>query len=262
VNAIMNVISALKNLKENFSGVSNWISTAYSNMTTPFKNIGTWFKTTFSTVWTNIKNAFNTSTIKAYFSTAFSNIKNVFSSIPTWFQSTFSTAWTKVKNVFSTGGKIFDGIKDGILNGLKTVINGLITGINKVIKVPFDGINTALKKIKSINILGNKPFSGLSTISVPQIPKLAKGGILTEETLLVAGEYSGAKSNPEIVAPQNIMYETILKALTESDFGKDDDNPIYLTVNVGNEKLGQILLDELRTKKRRTGKGIEALIGG
>ena len=33
-------------------------------------------------------------------------------------------------------------------------------------------------------------------------------------------------------------------------------------VNVGNKKLGQILLDDLRDKTRRTGKDIEALIGG
>jgi hypothetical protein len=87
-------------------------------------------------------------------------------------------AWQAVKNVFSKGGKIFDGIKDGILNGLKAVINGIIKGINKVVSVPFDGINWALNKLRSLSILGVKPFGWISTINVPQIPLLEKGGVL------------------------------------------------------------------------------------
>ena len=87
-------------------------------------------------------------------------------------------AWQAVKNVFSTGGKVFDGIKDGIVKAFKTVVNAIIRGINKVIKVPFDGINWALGKIKSIEIVGIKPFNWISTINTPQIPELEKGGVL------------------------------------------------------------------------------------
>ena len=54
------------------------------------------------------------------------------------------------------------------------------------------------------------------------------------------------------------MFEDVL-----SNYGGNSNNrPIYLTVNVGNKKLGQILLDDLRDKTRRTGKDIEALVGG
>ena len=44
--------------------------------------------------------------------------------------------------------------------------------------------------------------------------------------------------------------------------GNNNDRPIYLTVKVGNKVLGQILLSDLRDMKRRTGKDIEALVGG
>ena len=64
------------------------------------------------------------------------------------------------------------------------------------------------------------------------------------------------------VTPQNIMYDTMKKALSESDIGNNNDRPIYLTVNVSNKKLGQILLDDLRDIKRQTGNGLEALVGG
>ena len=110
-----------------------------------------------------------------------SAIKDVFSSVGSWFKDTFSKAWQKVKDVFSAGGKIFDGIKDGISSTFKNIVNGLIGGINKVIAVPFNSINKMLNTIRSISVLGVEPFKGLwsyNPLSVPQIPKLAVGGIV------------------------------------------------------------------------------------
>lgn len=42
--------------------------------------------------------------------------------------------------------------------------------------------------------------------------KLATGGIVKKRTLVTVGEYSGASSNPEIVAPQDMMRETVAEA--------------------------------------------------
>lgn len=110
-----------------------------------------------------------------------SAIKGVFSPVGTWFKDTFSKAWQNVKDIFSTGGKIFDGIKDGIASTFKTIVNGLISGINKIIAVPFNTINKTLNTIRGISILGVEPFKNLwsyNPLSVPQIPKLARGGIV------------------------------------------------------------------------------------
>ena len=142
-----------------FSKVSGWFT---DNIATPIKNI-------FSNIWNAMKNGA---------SNAWEGIKSVFSKVTDWFKNIFSKAWQAVKNVFSTGGKIFDGIKDGIVNAFKTVVNAIIRGINKVIKVPFDGINWALEKIRGINILGVELFGWISTINTPQIPELEKGGVL------------------------------------------------------------------------------------
>lgn len=77
------------------------------------------------------------------------------------------------------GGKIFDGIKDGIVNAFKTVVNAIIKGINKVVAIPFNSINTALDTIRNLSIAGVKPFEGLLTrITVPEIPLLKRGGVL------------------------------------------------------------------------------------
>ena len=110
-----------------------------------------------------------------------SAIKGVFSSVTSWFKNTFTSAWTAVKNVFSTGGKIFDGIKDGISSTFKTIVNGLIGGINRIIATPFNAINKLLNTIRSTSVMGFQPFKNLwsyNPLSVPQIPKLARGGIV------------------------------------------------------------------------------------
>ena len=126
------------------------------------------------------------------------------------FKNIFTNAWNGVKAVFSTGGKIFDGIKDGIVKGFKAIVNAIIGGINKVIKVPFDGINTALNKIRNVNILGAKPFKGLiSTIKVPQIPKLNIGTNYVPDDMLAMihkGEAVIPKKFNPYASPSNSMY--------------------------------------------------------
>lgn len=180
--------------------VSDWFNT---NVVEPVKKFFTALWDTISKaastawdaivkVWTKVKDWFNTNVIepvKKVFtplwnslkdgaSKAWDGIKSVFSKVADFFKDTFEKAWTKVKNVFSTGGKIFDGIKDGIVSAFKTVVNAIIKGINKVVATPFNAINKVLDKIRSVSIAGIEPFSGLGSISVPEIPLLAKGGVL------------------------------------------------------------------------------------
>ena len=137
-----------------------------------------WCKDAFVEAWEGIQTAW--SVVCDFFSGIWEGIKSAFGNVAEWFRSIFSTAWQKVKDVFSAGGKVFDGIKEGIAGVFKTVVNGLIGGINKVIKVPFNAINKMLNKIRSISIVGVKPFSWIKEdlLTVPQIPKLEKGGVL------------------------------------------------------------------------------------
>ena len=109
---------------------------------------------------------------------AWEGIKTVFSVIVEWFGTKFTEAWTAVKNVFSVGGKIFDGIKEGITSAFTTVVNAIIRGINKVIAFPFNSINNVLDTLRNLSIMDIQPFSWISDISVPKIPELREGGVL------------------------------------------------------------------------------------
>lgn len=173
--------------------------------------------------------------VVATFTGLWEKIKGVFAHISDWFKDKFSAAWQAVKDVFSSGGKIFDGIKAGILEGLKAVINALITGINKVVSIPFNGINSALKTIKSVSILGMKPFSWISTISVPQIPKLATGAVIppNREFLAVLGDQ---KSGNNIEAPENLI-----RKIVREETGGGGDNAALLQAILEVLKAGQTI---------------------
>lgn len=174
-----NIITPVKKIfTDLWEGVSKAASAAWEGVKAVWDKVSKWFtdnietpiKKTFEGIWNKIKSGA---------SDAWEGIKKVFSVVTDWFKDTFSKAWQAVKDVFSTGGKIFDGIKDGIVSAFKTVVNAIIGGINKVIKIPFEAINGILEKIKKVEIAGVKPFDKLiTTLTIPQIPELAKGGVL------------------------------------------------------------------------------------
>lgn len=174
-----------------------------------------WFK---EKVFTPLKTAFNSifTPLKDGAKKAWEGIKSIFSSVATFFKNTFTKAWEAVKKVFSTGGKIFDGIKDGIVNAFRTIVNAIIRGINKVVAIPFNAINKVLKKIKDIDILGVEPFKKLiSTINVPEIPQLAQGGYVARNNpqLAIIGDNT---REGEITAPESKIYDQALKAIKDA----------------------------------------------
>lgn len=193
------------NIKEIFSGVSTWFK---DKVTGPLVE-------KFSDGWKKLKEGAKN---------AWQGVKDVFGKVGTFFKDTFSKAWQKVKDVFSTGGKIFDGIKDGIASAFKSIVNKIISGINKVVSVPFNAINSALGKIRNVSILKKQPFSFLPTISVPKIPLLAEGGILTKPTLNIAGE-----AGPEAIIPIDKLQAFMYGAL-ERSFARDNISQLVAAV--------------------------------
>lgn len=235
-NIKQTAISTFNSVKDNISNIFNNIKNIASNI---WNNITSNIRNAVS----NIKNG-----IVQNFQNAYNSIQNIFSNIGSF----FSGVWSRIRNTFSSLGT---SIGNAISGAVKSGINGVISLIERTINSAIRLINGG---IRLINLIPGVYVGSINTLS---LPRLAKGGVLTEATTVIAGEYSGAKTNPEIVTPQNIMRDTFEDVLSNYS-GSNNDKPIYLTINVGNQKLGQILLDNLRDKKRRTGKDIEALVGG
>lgn len=115
---------------------------------------------------------------------AWEGIKEAFSSVANFFRNIFSNAWNNVLAVFSSGGRIFNGIKEGIFSVFKNVVNHIIGGINNVVSIPFNAINKALNGLRGIDLWGWKPFNNLPTINAPQIPYLNVGtNYVPEDTM-------------------------------------------------------------------------------
>ncbi|MCB6366656.1 hypothetical protein LI291_10775 [Intestinibacillus massiliensis] len=85
------------------------------------------------------------------------------------------------------------------VSGLHTYISG---SLSSMLNSYLSSILDATRNIR-IEIYNNY-YSGGS--------KLATGGVVKKRTLVTVGEYSGASSNPEIVAPQDMMRETVAEA--------------------------------------------------
>lgn len=235
-------------IKTTISNVINGIKTTISNILnaikTTWSNIWNGIKTTISNIWNGIKSIITTivNGVKDKFNAMKTTISNIFNSIKTAISNVWNSIWTTIKNVVNK-----------VLGGIESFVNGIIKGIN----VLLSGISKVANAVGSL--IGLSPISlQLSTIS---LPRLAKGNVAYDETLAIFGEYTGARNNPEITAPQSVLRDTFEDVLSNYE-GNNNDRPIYLTINVGNKKLGQILLDDLRDTIRRTGKDIEALVGG
>lgn len=231
-NVIKPILDYFKNLwkdiKAVFSSVANWFNNSVVKPLTSF----------FSDAWNKVKQGA---------SNAWNGIKSVFSSVATFFGDIFSKAWNKVKQVFSIGGQIFEGIKEGITGVFTTIVNSIIGGINKVIAVPFRHINSALSKIRSIDILGVQPFTWINTFDIPQIPLLAKGGIVDSATLAVIGE-----RGKEAVVPLENNTEWLDK-LAEKINGRSNGNtPIILQID--GKTFAETTIDSINNLTRQRGK--------
>ena len=118
-------------------------------------------------------------------------------SIITSIGQALSNAWEGIKEVASAAGQ---KIKDFHKNyGKQIAITGAIVGGALVLGA----------------IALSAPTGGASLAAIPALAALADGGVLTTPTPALVGEYQGARTNPEIVTPQNIMRETVSEANME-----------------------------------------------
>jgi hypothetical protein len=280
-------INAWEGIKAVFAQICGWIDTyIIQPVSTFFTNLWTGIANGAIAAWEGIKSAYASVTtwidtniiqpVGDFFSDlwegfvegadkAWQGVKTVFGNVTSFFKETFQKAWKGVVNVFSIAGEIFVDIKDGILAGFKKVVNGIIGGLNSAIAVPFNGINSALKMIKDIEIVGIKPFDGLRTISVPQIPKLAEGGMVGEGQMFIAreagpelvgtiGNRSAVVNNDQIVSSVSKgVYQAVVQAM-----GQSGNQTVEAKVN--DKVLFEVIVNRNRQETMRT--GYSPLLGG
>lgn len=111
------------------------------------KNLAPQFKSAFEMVSSILKGALNI-------------LMGLFDTFAGLFTGNWSQMWNGIKTIFSGIWEAIKGILKAAVNTLSSTINGLISGINKI-------------------------SVGGHSVSIPLIPMLANGGILTEGTAIV-----------------------------------------------------------------------------
>lgn len=157
----------------------NLVTMLWNNVISPIVNflvdtLGPVFQKVFDSIWNKVSGVFD------MIGNAVKMVTGVFSGLITFITGVFSGDW---KKAWEGIVKIFKSIVDGIANIFKTPLNWIIDGINKFIR----GIN-------GIKIPDWVPGIGGASFNIPQIPKLAKGGIVDKATLAMIGEGKSAEA--------------------------------------------------------------------
>lgn len=202
-------------------------------------------------------------------------IQAILQKVDDFLQNIFLTDWTKVlgpglgdllnaffanfKNIWDAVKQIFDGIIDFIRgvftgdwkrawNGVLEIFGGIFSGLEALLKAPLNaviglvngaisGINYLIEKVNGINL----PLIGDVNIStIPKIPYLAKGGILSQGSAIVG------EAGPELLTISGS--KAIVQPLTgNSSAATTSPGEINLlnevTVQVGNKEFKAFIVN-------------------
>ena len=255
-----NVTNKLTEIKGN---ISNWSS----NTKTTISNWGNDVKNKISLTWSNASQNVNNSvnTLKNNISTGLNSAK---STISNWGDSIKNTFSNLGRNASTWGKDLVSNMASGIKNNIHKVTSAVNSVANKIKSLlgfsepedgPLSNFHTYMPDMIDLMVSGIKANTNKVKSEIENLANMMSYTINTDS--ITRFNPIQPKIEPINIQPSNIAntFEDVL-----SDFASLDNNdrPINLTINVGNKKLGQILLDDLRDKTRRTGKDIEALIGG
>ena len=169
------------------------------------------------------------------------------------------------------------GLLNGITNMKSTVITNISTlcgnlkntfnnGINNIKNIWNNlGKNLKTPKIKMPHINVTYTYSGFKAeaaklLGLPGWPKFGiqwykNGGVFGGTSVIGVGEYAGARSNPEIVAPQNMIYQTTKEAIRDTNnFSRNNEQKlIHLTVIANGKQTFNDILEAGREYERMNG---------
>ena len=158
----------------------------------------------FSTFWQTVQNLAQL---------ALSKLQAIWGTLCGWMQrlviDPLTSMWTGFKDIVLN-------LWDGIAGGVRGAVNSIIGFVNGMIRAAVDGVNTVIRLLNGISFeipdwvpeIGGMTFGfDIPTVSAPQIPMLARGGVIRQPVLAMMGEYAGAATNPEIAAPESRLRE-------------------------------------------------------
>lgn len=153
-------------------------------------------------------------------------------------------------------------ILQGDFKGAWETVKSIVGDISEEIESIFGNIDKIINALKNFGLPDDKSIYENKGPAIGNLPGMATGGVVRKATPVVVGEYSGAKSNPEIISPQNIMAETFNASVTplvntvlqSNKNVVDAINSKDFDVYMNGRKVSESLYSDLETTAYRKGK--------
>lgn len=228
-------------IKEIFENVMNWWNETGSDIIGTLMDVLGEFLNAVNVIWQNVISPiikFLTEILKPIIGTVMGFITGTIKGV----LDTIRDVWNGIKGVldgiinFITG--VFKGNWNQAWQGIKQVFSNIVNTFGSIFKTPINaiisGINGFIRGINKIKIPDWVPSVGGKGISIPLIPKLAKGGIVNSATLAMIGEGKSA----EAVIP---LDRTLTKYMAEAMKQAGGTRPI--TVNFYPQQMTEVELE-------------------
>lgn len=211
-----------------------------------FRNLGEWMEGTFGFKWKNVfetvKNAVKA--FRDYIGPIINSLEVIFLGLTNFISGVFSGNWRRA------------------WFGVRQIFESIVSGLSHIFKAPLnfmiDGINKFLSGIGKIKIPDWVPGVGGKGFSIPRIPRLAKGGIVSASTIANIGE-----AGTEAVIPLqrntqglDMIAEKISERLSLSqNDGTGATYVIKLVLDDG-RVITKMVIDNIKDYEARTGKPV------
>lgn len=210
-----------------------------------FRNLGEWMEGTFGFKW---KNVFETvknvvKVFRDFMGPIINSLEVVFLGLTSFISGVFSNNWRRA------------------WFGVRQIFEGIVSGLEHIFKAPLnfmiDGINKFLSGIGKIKIPDWVPGVGGKGFSIPRIPRLAKGGIVSASTIANIGE-----AGTEAVIPLqrntqglDMIAERLIERMPVQEGGGNATYVINLVLEDG-KVITKMVIDNIKDYEARTGKPV------
>lgn len=211
-----------------------------------FRNLGEWMEGTFGFKWKNVfetvKNAVKA--FRDYVGPIINSLEVIFMGLANFISGVFSGNWRRA------------------WFGVRQIFESIVSGLGAIFKAPLnfmiDGINKFLSGIGKVKIPDWVPGVGGKGFSIPRIPRLAKGGIVSASTIANIGE-----AGTEAVIPLqrntqglDMIAEKISERLSlPQNDGTGATYVIKLVLDDG-RVITKMVIDNIKDYEARTGKPV------
>ena len=152
---------------DNFVGalqdILNWLDSTMQGIKANFSEIISFIKNVFSGNWQG----------------AWQNIKNIFSNIWESMKNTVKTIFGLIGKMAINIGKTVGATISG---AFKAVVNGVLWAIENILNTPIRTVN------RLIGVINKVPGINLGYLNTFNLPRLAKGGVISQPTQAIIGE--------------------------------------------------------------------------